>query len=165
MWILKNSKEPFIKFKISFIKITLHSTPPPPQIYDFSTFYITFPHDKIKSRLFETIENCFFNNDGFRKFTYLDTRLSAVSIEVIISVSTIVDTTALSATTCTNFGQVDADLSFSYSLLGNYYSSNCLRISLFSQLRQRANSSTAPDPTSDSCRGPCLFCFCFVSFL
>lgn len=84
MWILKNSKEPFIKFKISFIKITLHSTPPLPQIYDFSTFYITFPHDKIKSRLFETIENCFFNKDGFRKFTYLDTRLSAVSIEVII---------------------------------------------------------------------------------
>jgi hypothetical protein len=54
MWILKNSKEFLenVKFhdvsKIDSIKI-----------YDFSTLYTTIPHNKLKSRLFQIMDNCF----------------------------------------------------------------------------------------------------------
>lgn len=40
--------------------------------YDFSTLYTTVPHDKLKSRLFDS-KNCFFNKNPNRtgKVTYL----------------------------------------------------------------------------------------------
>jgi hypothetical protein len=39
--------------------------------YDFSTIYSTIPHDQLKSRLLDIIDNCFFNKNGKRKYSYL----------------------------------------------------------------------------------------------
>ena len=39
--------------------------------YDFSTLYTTIPHDKLKSRLFQIIDNCFLNKNGTRKYKFL----------------------------------------------------------------------------------------------
>jgi hypothetical protein len=39
--------------------------------YDFSALYTTIPHDKLKSRLLDIIDNCFFNKNGKRKYSYL----------------------------------------------------------------------------------------------
>jgi hypothetical protein len=39
--------------------------------YDFSTLYTTIPHNKLKSRLFQMIENCFLNKSGTRKYKFL----------------------------------------------------------------------------------------------
>ena len=38
--------------------------------YDFSTLYTTIPHDKLKSRLLDIIDSCFFNKNGKRKYSY-----------------------------------------------------------------------------------------------
>jgi hypothetical protein len=35
------------------------------------TLYTTIPHDKLKSRLLDIIDNCFFNKNGKRKYSYL----------------------------------------------------------------------------------------------
>ena len=63
MWILKNSK-----FKSrDFSKIDCIKT------YGFSTLYTIIPHDKLKSRLFQIIDNCncFLNKNGTRKYKFL----------------------------------------------------------------------------------------------
>jgi hypothetical protein len=54
MWILKNSKELLENLKSHDVsKIDSIKT------YDFSTLYTTIPHNKLKSRLFQIIDNCF----------------------------------------------------------------------------------------------------------
>ena len=35
--------------------------------YDFSTLYTAIPHDKLKTRLFNIIDSCFFNKNGKKK--------------------------------------------------------------------------------------------------
>jgi hypothetical protein len=56
MWILKNSKELLENFKSNdFSKIDSIKT------NYFSTLYTTIPHNKLKSRLFQIIDNCFLN--------------------------------------------------------------------------------------------------------
>jgi hypothetical protein len=55
MWILKNSKELLENLKShDFSKIDSIKT------YDFSRLYTTIPHNRLKSRLFQIINNCFF---------------------------------------------------------------------------------------------------------
>ena len=39
--------------------------------YDFSTLYTTIPHNKLKSRLFQIIDNCFLNKNDTRKYKFL----------------------------------------------------------------------------------------------
>jgi hypothetical protein len=58
MWIFKNSKEHLAN--LNSIKT-----------YDFSTLYTTIPHDKLKSRVLDIIDNCFLNKNGERKYPYL----------------------------------------------------------------------------------------------
>ena len=46
--------------------------------FDFSTLYITIQHDKLKSKLKETINNCFFHKNGLFQYKnivlgYVDT--------------------------------------------------------------------------------------------
>ena len=66
MWILKNSKELLENLKShDFSKIDSIKT------YDFSTLYTTIPHNKLKSRLFQIIDNCFLNKNGTRKYKFL----------------------------------------------------------------------------------------------
>ena len=66
MWILKNSKELLVNLKSqNFSQINSIKT------YDFSTLYTTIPHDKLKTRLFDIIDSCFFNKNGKRKYSYL----------------------------------------------------------------------------------------------
>jgi hypothetical protein len=66
MWILKNSKELLEKLKShDFSKIDCIKT------YDFSTLYTTIPHNKLKSRLFQIIDNLFLNKNGTRKYNFL----------------------------------------------------------------------------------------------
>ena len=38
--------------------------------FDFSTLYTTIPHDKLKSKLKEVINQCFFQKNGNRRFQY-----------------------------------------------------------------------------------------------
>jgi hypothetical protein len=57
MWILKNSKELSAKVETqNFSQINSIKT------YDFSNLYTTISHDKLISKPFDTINNCFFNN-------------------------------------------------------------------------------------------------------
>ena len=61
MWILKNSKELLEHLKSpNFNHITSIKS------FDFSTFYSTLPHDKLKSRLATTILNSFIFKNGNR---------------------------------------------------------------------------------------------------
>jgi hypothetical protein len=54
MWILKNFEELLENLKShDFSKIDSTKT------YDFSTFYKALPHNKLKFRLFQIIDNCF----------------------------------------------------------------------------------------------------------
>jgi hypothetical protein len=39
--------------------------------YDFSTLYTTILHNKLKSRLFQIIDNCFLSKNGTRKYKFL----------------------------------------------------------------------------------------------
>jgi hypothetical protein len=65
MWILKNSKELANLKAQNFSRINSIKT------YDFATVYTTIPHDELKSRLLYIIDNCFFNKNGKRKYSYL----------------------------------------------------------------------------------------------
>jgi hypothetical protein len=66
MWILKNSKELLANLKAqNLFQINSIKT------YDFSTLYTTIPHDKLKSRLVDIIDNCFSNKNGERKYSHL----------------------------------------------------------------------------------------------
>ena len=66
MWILKNSKDLLDNLKsryfsqVSFIKT-----------FDFSTLYTTLPHDKLKTRLKETIHKAFSHRNYGSKFVVL----------------------------------------------------------------------------------------------
>ena len=66
MWILKNSKDLLDNLKsrsfsqVSFIKS-----------FDFSTLYTTLPHDKLKTRLKETIHKAFSHRNDGSKFVVL----------------------------------------------------------------------------------------------
>jgi hypothetical protein len=67
MWILKNSKELFKNLKShDFSKIDSIKA-----YHDFSTLYTIIPHNKLKSRLFQIIDNCFLNKNGTRKYKFL----------------------------------------------------------------------------------------------
>ena len=66
MWSLKNSKELLENLKAQF----LHSVNSI-KSFDFSTLYTTIPHDKLKSKLKEIINQCFFHKNGNRRFQYV----------------------------------------------------------------------------------------------
>ena len=66
MWILKNSKELLENLKAQ----SLHSVNSI-KYFDFSTLYTTIPHDKLKSKLKEIINQCFFHKNGNRRFQYV----------------------------------------------------------------------------------------------
>ena len=68
MWILKNSKELLENLKA----FSLHSIKSI-KSFDFSTLYTTIPHDKLKSKLEEIINRCFFHKNGNRRFQYVVT--------------------------------------------------------------------------------------------
>jgi hypothetical protein len=57
MWILKNSKDLLDNLKSrSFTQVSSIIS------FDFSTLYTTLPHDKLKTRLKETIHKAFKQN-------------------------------------------------------------------------------------------------------
>ena len=68
MWILKNSKELLENLKAQ----SLHSVNSI-KSFDFSTLYITVPHDKLKSKFKEIINQCFSLKNGNRRFQYVVT--------------------------------------------------------------------------------------------
>jgi hypothetical protein len=38
-------------------------------MYDIETLYTIIPYDKLKYRLFDIIDNCFYNKNGKRKYS------------------------------------------------------------------------------------------------
>ena len=66
MWILKNSKELLENLKAQ----SLHSVNSI-KSFDFSTLYTTIPHDELKSKLKEIINQCFLHKNGNRRFQYV----------------------------------------------------------------------------------------------
>ena len=63
MWILKNSKDLLDNLKSrSFSQVSSIKT------FDFSTLYTTLPHDKLKTRLKETIHKAFSHRNYGPKF-------------------------------------------------------------------------------------------------
>jgi hypothetical protein len=66
MWILKNSKELLENLKSHGFS-TIYSI----KTYDFSALYTTIPHNKIKCRLFQIIDNCWLNKNGTWKYKFL----------------------------------------------------------------------------------------------
>ena len=66
MWILKNSKDLLDNLKSrSFSQVSSIKT------FDFSTLYTTLPHDKLKTRLKETIHKAFSHRNNGSKFVVL----------------------------------------------------------------------------------------------
>ena len=66
MWILKNSKDLLDNLKSrSFSQVSSIKT------FDFSTLYTTLPHDKLKTRLKETIHKAFSHRNYGSKFVVL----------------------------------------------------------------------------------------------
>jgi hypothetical protein len=62
MWILKNSKDLLDNLKSrSFSHVSSIKT------FDFSTLYTTLPHDKLKTRLKETIHSYEYKNKSARR--------------------------------------------------------------------------------------------------
>jgi hypothetical protein len=59
MWIPKNSNELLANLKAQNFS----------QINSIKTY--DFPHDELKSRLLDIIDNCFVNKNGKRKYSYL----------------------------------------------------------------------------------------------
>ena len=66
MWILKNSKELLDNLKAQSL-LSVNSI----KSFDFSTLYTTIPHDKLKSKLKEIINQCFFHKNSNRRFQYV----------------------------------------------------------------------------------------------
>ena len=66
MWILKNSKELLENLKAQ----SLHSVNSI-KSFDFTTLHTTIPHDKLKSKLKEIINQYFFHKNGNRRFQYV----------------------------------------------------------------------------------------------
>ena len=66
MWILKNSKELLEQLQSpNFNHITSITS------FDFSTLYITIPHQKLKSRLATITRNSFIHENGNRRYKFL----------------------------------------------------------------------------------------------
>ena len=66
MWILKNSKELLEHRKSpTFNHVTSIKS------FDFSTFYTTIPHQKLKDRLTSIIRNAFIFKNGKRRYNYM----------------------------------------------------------------------------------------------
>ena len=68
MWILKNSKELLENLKAQSLHF-VNSI----KSFEFSTLYTTIPHNKLKSKLKEIINQCFFHKNGNRRFQYVVT--------------------------------------------------------------------------------------------
>ena len=66
MWILKNSKELLDNLKAQSL-YSVNSI----KSFNFSTRYTIIPHDKLKSKLKEIINQCFFHKNGNRRFQYV----------------------------------------------------------------------------------------------
>jgi hypothetical protein len=66
MWILKNSKD-LLEYIQSRSLSSYNST----KTFDFSTFYTTIPHSKLKDRLRELVQLCFMKKNGQRRYKYL----------------------------------------------------------------------------------------------
>ena len=66
VWILKNSKELLENLKAH----SLHSVISI-KSFNFSTLYTTIPHDKLKSKLKEIINQCFVHKNDNRRFQYV----------------------------------------------------------------------------------------------
>ena len=66
MWTLKNSKALLENLKAQ----SLHSVNSI-KSFDISTLYTTIPHDKLKSKLKEIINQCFLHKNGNRRFLYV----------------------------------------------------------------------------------------------
>ena len=66
MWILKNSKE-LLENLMAQPLCFVNSI----KSFDFTTFYTTIPHDKLKSKLEEIINQRFFHKNGNRRFQYV----------------------------------------------------------------------------------------------
>ena len=66
MWILENSKELLENLKAQ----SLHSVNSI-KSFEISTLYTTIPHDKLKSKLKEIINQCFFHVNGSHQFQYV----------------------------------------------------------------------------------------------
>ena len=76
MWILKNTKELLfycLPFYLENLKTqSLHSVNSI-KSFNFSTLYTTIPQDKLRSRLKEIINQCFFHENGNHRFQYVVT--------------------------------------------------------------------------------------------
>ena len=66
MWILKNSKELLENLKAQSL-LSVNST----KSFDFSTLYTTIPHDKLKSKVKEIINQGFVHTNVNRRFQYV----------------------------------------------------------------------------------------------
>ena len=66
MWILKNSKEFLENLKAPSLHFVNNI-----KSFDFSTLYTTIPHNKLKFKLKEIINQCFFHKNGNRRFQYV----------------------------------------------------------------------------------------------
>ena len=66
MWILKNSKD-----LLEYIQSRPLSSCNNIKTFDFSTFYATIPHTKLKGRLRELVQLCFIKRNGQRRYKYL----------------------------------------------------------------------------------------------
>ena len=66
MWILKKSKELLDNLKAqTLLEVNNIKT------FGFSTLYTTIPHGKLKSKLKEIINSCFFHKNGNRRYKYI----------------------------------------------------------------------------------------------
>ena len=66
MWILKNSKELLENLKAhSLLSVNIIKS------FNFSTLYTTLPLDKLKSKIKEIINQCFFHTNGNHRFHYV----------------------------------------------------------------------------------------------
>ena len=66
MWILKNSKELLDHLKSPNFNLITNI-----KSFDFSTLYMTIPHQKLKSRLATIIRNSFLHKNGNQRYKYL----------------------------------------------------------------------------------------------
>ena len=66
MWILMNCKDllEYIQYRSPFSCNSFKT-------FDFSTFYTTIPHSKLKDRLRELVQLCFIKKNGQRRYKFL----------------------------------------------------------------------------------------------
>jgi hypothetical protein len=65
MWILKNSND-----LLEYIQSRSHSSCNIIKTFDFSTFYTTIHHSKLKDKLRELVQLCFIKKNGQRRYKY-----------------------------------------------------------------------------------------------